>query len=292
MKALDLYQSSLRRLKEEQVPDAEIEASLILGHVLNLTRAQLFLSEDTIAQSLVKEHEKLLSRRLKREPLAYILGEHEFWSLPFYVNTDVLIPRPETEILLEIILQVLQGDDNDVHSETFQILDMGSGSGVIAVVLAIELQKSQVYSLDISFAAQKVAAQNAKRHEVDDRVHFINSKWLDGIGLKPTFDLIVSNPPYVAAETFVDLQPEIVNYEPRLALDGGAKGMEQIEMFAPLIADILNPEGRFFMEIGADQGELVMDLFDSLGSFESLVVYDDYAGLPRIFHARKARTTI
>lgn len=287
MKALDLYHSSLRRLKEVQVPDAEIEASLILGHVLNLSRAQLFLSEDIISQSLIKKHEKLLSRRLMREPLAYILGEHEFWSLPFYVNKDVLIPRPETEILLEIILQVLQGDGYDVQSESFQVLDMGSGSGVITVVLAKELQQSQIYSLDISFSAQKVASSNAKRHDVEDRISFVNSKWLDGISLQPTFDLVVSNPPYIASEMFVDLQPEILEYEPRVALDGGEKGMEQIKLFAPLIADILKTEGRFFMEIGADQGELVMELFDSLESFDSLVVYDDYAGLPRIFHARK-----
>jgi release factor glutamine methyltransferase len=287
MKALDLYHSSLRRLKEKQVPDAEIEASLILGHVLNLSRAQLFLSEDTISQSLIKKHEKLLSRRLMREPLAYILGEHEFWSLPFYVNKDVLIPRPETEILLEIILQVLQGDGYDVQSESFQVLDMGSGSGVITVVLAKELQESQIYSLDISLSAQKVASRNAKRHDVEDRISFVNSKWLDGISLQPIFDLVVSNPPYIASEMFVDLQPEILEYEPRVALDGGEKGMEQIKLFAPLVANILKTEGRFFMEIGADQGELVMELFDSLESFDSLVVYDDYAGLPRIFHARK-----
>jgi release factor glutamine methyltransferase len=288
MKALDLYQSSLRRLKEQQVPDAEIEASLLLGHVLNLTRAQLFLSEDPIAPSLIKEHEKLLARRLLREPLAYILGEHEFWSLPFYVNKDVLIPRPETEILLEIVLQVLQGDGYDITSEPFQILDMGSGSGVIAIVLALELQKSQIFSIDFSFAAQRVAHRNAERHDVSDRVQFINSRWLDGLQPKPLFDLVVTNPPYVAQETFADLQPEIVDFEPRLALDGGEDGMEQIRDFAPLVADVLKPDGRFFMEIGADQGEMVMELFDSFGSFDSLVVYDDYAGLPRIFHARRA----
>lgn len=287
MKALDLYQSSLRRLKEKEVPDAEIEASLLLGHVLNLTRAQLFLSENDIAPHLVKEFEKLLSRRLLREPFAYITGEQEFWSLPFFVSKNVLIPRPETEILLEVVLQVLQGDGRDVENDSFQVLDMGTGSGVISVVLARELQRSNVYSVDISFEAQKIAFQNAVRHGVDGRIHFIGSNWFDGIRLEPLFDLVVSNPPYVASETFPDLQPEVQGYEPRLALDGGEDGMKQIQFFAPNVADVLKPEGRFFMEIGANQGEMVMDLFESLGRFDSLIIYNDYAGLPRIFHARR-----
>ncbi|MBC8317065.1 MAG: peptide chain release factor N(5)-glutamine methyltransferase [Desulfobulbaceae bacterium] len=290
MKTLDLYQSSLRRLKEEGVPDAEIEASLLLGHVLNLSRAQLFLSENEIPPHLVREFEKILARRLLREPFAYIAGEQEFWSLPFHVSKDVLIPRPETEILLEVILQVLQGDDRNVDTVPFLVLDMGTGSGVISVVLAKELQRSSICSVDLSLDAQKIAFQNAVRHGVDDRIHFVNSNWLGGIRLEPLFDLVVSNPPYVASETFPGLQPEVQQYEPRLALDGGEDGMEQIHVFAPLVADILKPEGRFFMEIGADQGEMVMDLFESLGSFDSLVIYDDYAGLPRIFHARRIYT--
>jgi len=287
MKTLDLYRNSLRRLKEQEVPDAEIEASLLLGHVLNLSRAQLFLSENDIAPNLIAAHEKLLSRRLRREPFAYIVGEQEFWSLPFFVNKDVLIPRPETEILLEVVLQVLPGDDNVSESESFQVLDMGTGSGVIAVVLAKELSHSRVYSLDISLNAQKIALKNAIRHDVDDRIHLINSNWLGGLRLKPFFDLIVANPPYVAHDTFPELQQEVQQYEPRIALDGGEKGMEQIHLFAPHLAAVLKPSGRFFMEIGADQGELVMDLFDSQGSFDSLAVYDDYAGLPRIFHAQR-----
>jgi release factor glutamine methyltransferase len=287
MKALDLYQNSLRLLKEQEVPDAEIEASLLLGHVLNLSRAQLFLSENDIAPNLIVAHEKLLSRRLLREPFAYIVGEQEFWSLPFSVSENVLIPRPETEVLLEVVLQVLQGDDNDIESESFQVLDMGTGSGVIAIVLAKELCRSSIYSLDISLDAQKLALKNTIRHDVDARVHLINSNWLDGLRLTPFFDLIVANPPYVAHDAFPELQQEVQQYEPRIALDGGEKGMEQIRLFAPKLTSVLKPSGRFFMEIGADQGELVMDLFDSLGTFDSLAVYDDYAGLPRIFHAQR-----
>jgi release factor glutamine methyltransferase len=287
MKALDLYQNSLRRLKEQEVPDAEIEASLLLGHVLNLSRAQLFLSENDIAPNLIVAYEKLLSRRLMREPFAYIAGEQEFWSLPFSVSEDVLIPRPETEILLEVVLRILQGGDNDIESESFQVLDMGTGSGVIAVVLAKELSCSRIYSVDISLNAQKIALKNTRRHDVDDRIHLINSNWLDGFLLRPFFDLIVANPPYVAHDIFPELQQEVQQYEPRIALDGGEKGMEQIRLFAPKLAAVLKHSGRFFMEIGADQGELVMDLFDSFGTFDSLAVYDDYAGLPRIFHAQK-----
>ncbi len=286
MKALDLYQSAVNRLKEADVPDVEIEASLLLGHVLGLSRTQVFLHEEELPPSQIQKFEAFLSRRLSREPLSYILEEQEFWSLPFAVCKDVLIPRPETEILLEIALQVVAAGEGQEFSGT--VLDMGTGSGVIAIVLALELPKSQVCSLDISLAAQKVAMANAKRHGVSDRLSFVNSDWLGGIRLTPQFDLVVTNPPYVARETFEDLQPEVVGFEPHLALDGGLRGEEEITVFAGDLSKIIKPGGRFFMEIGADQAEFVMDLFGAFPEFDGLSIYEDYAGLPRIFHARRS----
>lgn len=285
MKTLDLYQSGVARLRAADIEDAEIEASLLLGNLLNLSRAQVFLHEGQLPDAVINDFEHQLSRRLTREPLAYILGEQEFWSLPFYVNKDVLIPRPETELLLEIVLQVLKGEEQELSS---RLLDMGTGSGVIAIVLALELPQALVTSLDISYAAQAVARKNAARHGVLDRVSFISSDWLTGIRRLPLFDLVVSNPPYVARETFADLQPEVSRFEPRLALDGGQGGGEVIARFAGEVSGVLKPGGRFFMEIGADQSHFVMDLFSSFAEFDGLTVYEDYAGLPRIFHARRS----
>jgi release factor glutamine methyltransferase len=285
MKALDLYQSGVRRLSQANIDDAEIESSLLLGHLLNLSRAGVFLHDEQLPDSVTHDFEQYLSRRLTREPLAYILGEQEFWSLPFYVNKDVLIPRPETELLLEIVLQVLKGEGQELSG---RLLDMGTGSGVIAIVLALELPEAFVCSLDISSAAQAVARKNAARHGVLDRVSFISSDWLAGIRKMPLFDLVVTNPPYVARETFAHLQPEVSRFEPRLALDGGQGGGEVIGRFAGEVAAVLKPGGRFFMEIGADQSHFVMDLFSSFSEFDGLTVYEDYAGLPRIFHARRS----
>jgi release factor glutamine methyltransferase len=286
MKALDLYQSAVSRLRAAEIEDAEIEASLLLGHLLNLSRAQVFLHEEPLPEALVADFENFLGRRLAREPLAYILGEQEFWSLPFYVNSHVLIPRPETELLLEIILQVLKGEEQEML--TGRVLDMGTGSGVIAIVLALELPGAVVTSLDISYAAQAVARKNAERHGVLERVSFISSDWLAAVRRTPLFDLVVTNPPYVARESFADLQPEVSRFEPRLALDGGQGGADVISRFAGEVAAVLKPGGRFFMEIGADQSQFVMDLFSSFAAFDGLTVYEDYAGLPRIFHARRS----
>ncbi|MCB2181086.1 MAG: peptide chain release factor N(5)-glutamine methyltransferase [Desulfobulbaceae bacterium] len=285
MKALDLYQSGLQRLKEADVPDAEIESSLLVGHLLNLSRAQVFLHEEELSANLIDTFEENLARRLQREPLAYILEEQEFWSLPFFVNKDVLVPRPETELLLEIALQVLKGEGQELRGS---LLDMGTGSGVISIVLALELPEFHVYSLDLSIAAQAVAKKNAERHGVADRIAFINSHWLSALRSQPNFELIVSNPPYVARESFEGLEPEVSHFEPRLALDGGKKGVEEIQSFATEISSVLKLGGRFFMEIGADQGDFVMDLFSGFPEFDSLCVYEDYAGLPRIFHARRS----
>jgi release factor glutamine methyltransferase len=286
MKALHLYQSGVKRLKDADIVDAELESSVLLGHLLHLTRAEVFLHEMEVPDEISQNFEQALNRRLTREPLAYILGEQEFWSLPFYVNNNVLIPRPETELLLETVLRFLRAEGRDRSS--CRILDMGTGSGVMAIVLALELPEALVSTLDISLPAQLVARKNAKRHGVMNRISFITSDWLAAIRSKPFFDLVVTNPPYVARESFAGLQPEVSRFEPRLALDGGQGGVDVLCRFAGELSAVLQPGGHFFMEIGADQANFVMDLFSSFPEFVGLIVYDDYAGLPRIFHARRS----
>ena len=286
MKVDELYQAAVRRLKGADIADADLEASFLLCHLLGCGRAQLFLDRQrSLPPSLVTEFEALLERRLRHEPLAYLLGEQEFWSLSFRVTPAVLIPRPETEQLIETVLTTVRG--SVPRPET--ILELGSGSGVIPVVLALELPAAMVYSLDRSFSAIAVAVTNARRHQVADRVRFINSDWYGGIRPDPMFDLVVTNPPYVAKSIRDTLQPEVRLHEPEMALYGGDDGTMDIDRIITGLGRVLKGGGWFFMEIGADQSEYALRRLRETGGFESIVVHDDYAGLPRIVQARRSR---
>ena len=199
MKIRDLYQNAIERLQEAKIPDAQLEVSILLCHLLKISRAELFLNEKILLPKMLDEFDELLRRRLRREPISYILGEHEFWSLPFKVTPDVLIPRPETEILIEIVLQIVKNSEEDYQGA---ILDIGTGSGAIAIALARELPAATVFSLDLSYSALQIAAGNVKRLQTRNRVHLLQSDLLQGIRDQPLFDLIVTNPPYVSKNEF------------------------------------------------------------------------------------------
>jgi len=275
----------MRRFREGGIPEAHIEAEILLGSVLKMGRSQLFLAAgNDFPDELHADFEKLVERRLAREPLAYILGEQEFWSLPFRVTRDVLIPRPETERLLELAIERARGIAPGFR---VPVLDFGTGSGVIAVVLARELKNVIVWSVDRSIAALRIAAENAKRHGVGERIRFLCADWMDALNPKPVFGLIVSNPPYVAIEELSALAPEVRDYEPRLALDGGEDGMASIKIIATHAISLLIPGGWLFMEIGAGQAGAVTDLFASLPGYENVRVHADYAGLPRVLEVQR-----
>lgn len=283
MKILDLYSKVKARLKAGSISESEIEAELLLEYVFNKTRVQLFLSGDEgVPEKKIQYLDELVTRRLKREPLAYILGEKEFWSLPFRVTPDVLIPRPETEQLLELIIQTCKEEHKFCEGS---ILDLGVGSGIISIVLALELTYSEVIAIDRSVEALKVAAYNAKQHGVEKKVQFVCADWLSALQRGQRFGLVVSNPPYVASEDFSLLQPEL-DFEPRWALDGGKQGFREIERIIPSLSEILIPGGWFFMEIGEKQGDYLVDRFAAMPEYDEIKVHKDYAGLPRIFQAR------
>ena len=283
MNVLDVYRSVAERLKSSGIEASETESALLLMHVLHKTRTELFLANRSIvAPGELDEIDKLLARRLQFEPLAYILGEKEFWSLPFKVTPDVLIPRPETEELLEKILQTIKNDHAPFKGP---ILELGVGSGVISIILALELPQSVVYGIDKSLAALKVAAYNAKLHNVAARIGFMCADWLNAIVAEKTYQLVVANPPYIASTALSGLQKEL-EFEPLAALDGGASGLVEMQCFLPEISRILLPGGWLFMEIGFDQKEFLLDYFSKLPEFHDVEVHMDYAGLPRIFQAR------
>ena len=279
-----LYLESVQRLAEAGVAEPEIEAALLLGHVLSYSRTQFFLA---LGQEISAQHlslfSKLLSRRLLREPLAYITGEQEFWSLPFAVSRKVLIPRPETEELLEKIFATVRQDGLPPGP----VLDLGVGSGAITVVLARELADRLVFGVDISLGALEVARENVRRHQVQPRVFLVNGDWLTAIRQSRKFALVVSNPPYIAATAMDSLQPEVRDFEPHGALNGGVGGLFDIRVLAAQVHGVLLPGGMFFMEIGADQQKAVLKIFSSFSEYDRLQVHLDLAGLPRIFQAHR-----
>jgi release factor glutamine methyltransferase len=294
MRVKELYNSAVHRLTAAAIIDPQLEARVLLGHTLRISPVQLFLTaEQEVAAPHVDRFEKLVARRLLREPIAYILGTCEFWSLSFRVTKDVLIPRPETEFLIEMVLQTVQQAGNAVRGP---IVDLGTGSGVIAVVLAREMSGwPEIYGVDCSLAALRVAKVNADLHRVAGRVRFINADLCTAFVANQQFGLIVANPPYVEHDLFAGdaalsdraLQPEVVLHEPRLALDGGRQGGEVMARIAAALPAMLKPGGWFFMEIGAGQTDYVMALFQAQACFEAMHVFHDYAGLPRVFQARR-----
>ena len=267
------------------IDSCRLDAELLLGHVLGMTRAQLVVAANSrLSRAQREQYEALLARRFRREPVAYITGRQEFWSLDFDVTPDVLIPRPETELVVEIALKLAA----DLRaSQPLRVLDMGTGSGAIAIALASELPRAQICAADCSIAALTVARRNAVRNGVADAIHFLQSDLFAGLGhLKDRFDLILSNPPYIRRSEIAQLEPEVSRWEPRGALDGGADGLDCYRRIAAGAFDYLSPNGATIVEIGADMNASVTALFVSAGAADAQV-YQDYSGKDRVVVARK-----
>lgn len=261
------------------IGSADLEARLLLQHVFGLNQAGLILHEaEEVTEEARARLAALASRRLDREPLAYILGEQDFWGRPFFVSPAVLIPRPETEIVLERAL--------DAAECVRTALDLGTGSGILAVSLALELGCA-VTAVDISEAALSVAARNAVRHGVAERIRLVQGDFFAPLPEDSRFDLLVSNPPYVSASEMAELAPEVGRFEPHLALNGGADGLDCLRVLAQSACRFLRPEARLFLEIGAGQASAAQQLFAALPScYADVEVFPDLAGHPRVLTAR------
>lgn len=287
MRVGELLRRGIAELEAVGVPDAAMDINLLLGHCLLMSRTQVYLAmEEQVPAVCEQQFLKFLTRRKRREPVAYILGEREFWSLPFRVTGDVLIPRPETEFLLETVLKTIK-----VHGlpDGF-LLDLCCGSGVIGIILALELQK-RVLATDLSGQALLVARENARRHGVEALVDFVQADLLSPMSRANRFSMVVANPPYVSrAEMREDLEPEVARYEPHLALDGGEDGMEIIRKIRHDLPRVLCHRGYIFMEIGAGQGKMIREIFsgcDENGDvFDPVEILSDYAGRARVLSAR------
>jgi release factor glutamine methyltransferase len=262
-----------RILAENNVEDAPLECEVLLRHALKISRTQLYLDLD---QELSPQQEKafwcLLQRRLNGEPTAYITRHREFYGLDFYVDPHVLIPRPESELLVEIALGLAK------NHPLSTIADIGTGSGAIAISLALELPQARIYATDISAAALKVALVNCQKHGVADRVHLLQGNLLEPV--PQPVDLIVANLPYVKKSQLARIGQ--ARFEPLLALDGGSDGRERIRQLCHQVGSKLQPSGSLLLEMGEGQRGTVTALLYSLFPKGKIEVVPDLSGIDRV----------
>jgi release factor glutamine methyltransferase len=263
------------------IEEAEADARLLIGHALHLDRARLIAQSDRILEAReVTVISALAARRLRREPVSRILGEKEFWSLPISVTPDVLVPRPETETVVEAALDFVIR--NGLRLEKLRVLDIGTGSGALLLALLKELPNAVGTGTDVSSAALDVARANATRCRLDIRCNFVICNIATGV--EGPFDLIVSNPPYIAHDEIATLAPEVRDYDPQVALDGGQDGFDAYRSIASDIKRILAPGGRLFVELGRGQDEQVRALFTKAGLSPG-IPRKDLAGITRVLGA-------
>jgi release factor glutamine methyltransferase len=273
-------------LQAKGISEPRAGAEVLLAHCLGCSRLELYLRHDQpLADGELSCYKTALKRRLAHEPTQYITGRQEFWSLDFLVSPAVLIPRPETELLVEAVLQHRR--QPEPAGEIPRILDVGTGSGILAVTLATQLPEAQVVAVDRSWAALKVARENARRHEAAGRVTWILGDLVAALAPKDNFDVVVANPPYVPTTDWEQLPPELKDYEPRLALDGGPDGLDVIRALVPAVAPLLRPAGLLALEVGQGQAEAVKELLDGQGAYAPAAIIPDYQRIGRVVLARR-----
>jgi release factor glutamine methyltransferase len=280
--------TGLEKLLAHHVPSAQLSAELLLMHVLDRDRAYLHAHpEAEVPADLAPRYFQFIDERATGKPAQYITGHQEFWGLDFEVTPDVLIPRPETEHTVETVL-ALAGRQGFAKNARLQIVDVGTGSGCIALALASELPHAVLFGADISRAALVVASNNAVRLDMAERVKFIESdllaRFLDS-DFEGTFDFVISNPPYVGAGDIESVQREVRDFEPRIAWGGLVRGDEIYRSLFPQALRALKPGGFVVVEIGYKMRDAVLALFDD--NWTGVEVIPDLAGIPRVVAAQK-----
>ncbi len=274
-------------LREKDIEEPRLCAEVLLAYQLKKTRIELYLEFDRpLNEFELNGFRSLIRRRIKREPLQYITGYREFWSLDFLVNPSVLIPRPETEILIEEVLK-LKKENLLPQSLKPKILDLCTGCGVIAISLAKEITLADIWASDISSNAINTANKNAKRHNVDSQIKFFQGDlWEPFQSFSNNFDIVISNPPYILTEMIQNLSPEIYLYEPKIALDGHENGMYFIQRIIKESWRYLKPGGWLLMEMAPDQTKKALSLLESLKFYDYSERIMDYR---KKFRAIKAQ---
>ena len=249
MNALELLNSGSYKLQKQKIKTHRIDSEILLSKVLNKSREQILIRlNQNMKNTEIFAFDNFIQRRLNKEPVAYIINEKEFWSKKFHVNKNTLIPRPETELLVEDLIKIYK-------NKNISLLDVGTGSGCIIISLLSELSNSKGVGIDISSRALKIAKQNALLHKVENKIKFYNKSIIKLFNCK--FDLIVSNPPYIDTKNIKNLDDDIKKYEPLIALNGGNDGLDVIKKVIYKAKEILKVNGKLAIEIGENQSSKV-----------------------------------
>ena len=274
----EVVQRTRAILEASGIPDARLEAEVMVTNVMQMYRQDLFSQQETaVSSSQEQEIDVIVQRRQKREPLAYILGYREFYGINLLVNSDVLIPRPETEALVEhALFMAMMG----METAELVIADVGTGTGAIAVNLGIHIPAARIYAIDNADSVLDVASYNIRAHNVADRVHLLSGNLLEP--LPEQVDLIVANLPYVPTERIPTLQPEI-QWEPVHALDGGPDGLDHIRALLQQAPQKLKSHGIILLELDPEQVPTVQELAQQLFPEAELSTEKDLAGMDRVF---------
>jgi len=269
-----MLSQAISALEKAGSESSKLDAELLLAHILGCSRLDLKTRDYTLNAAQEKQFQSFLERRIKREPMAYILGTKEFWSMDFKVSPAVLCPRPDTEILVQAALK----------TNPTRILDLGTGSGAIILSLLKELPHATGVGVDISQQALEIALKNAVNLGLASRVHFLLDSWCDG--LSGSFDLIVSNPPYIESAVIARLTPEVAEFEPKLALDGGMDGLDAYRVLIPQLQKHLKVNGWVVLEVGEGQAFAVQQLM-SEQKLENFSIIKDTQGIDRCVIAQR-----
>ena len=275
------WTSARDRLKAAGIDQPVLDARVLVEAAASATRTDILTDPYRVLDDeQVSTLDDYVERRIRRQPVSHIVGRKGFWKIMLGVTPDVLTPRPETEMLVGLGLQSFE------EFKSFTVLDLGVGSGAILLAILAERPAAKGLGVDVSEEALAVARDNAASLGLEGRAAFLRGDWTAGLG-DGTFDLVVSNPPYIASEVIETLEPEVRDHEPRLALDGGPDGLDAYRALASEVLRVLRPGGTFALEIGHDQGPLVEALMQAAGAAEVRVI-QDLAGKDRVVAGRKA----
>jgi release factor glutamine methyltransferase len=277
--------AAAKRLADQNIENARLDAEVLLAHVLGRDRAWVVAHfPDLLDDGFRSSYKDVIERRMRREPLQYITGTQEFWGLPFRVTPDVLIPRPETELIVEETVRRLLDIDTPL------MIDLCTGSGCVAVSLAQSIPQARIFATDNSAAALEVARENARWNGVADRIRFVEGDLfgpLEELDLGDRVHVITANPPYVRDSERLDLQHEVRDFEPGLALFAGPRGTEISERIIDTTPHYLRPGGSLIMEMGIGQAAALKKTAERTGAFFKIDIFKDLAGIERVLVAKK-----
>ncbi|MGA2801822.1 MAG: peptide chain release factor N(5)-glutamine methyltransferase [Verrucomicrobiota bacterium] len=297
MTVLEAIQKSADFLAQKGVESPRLQTELLLAHLLKMPRMKLYLNFERVLTPMeVDVLRKMIRRRGQREPLQHIVGSTLFCGLEIAVNPHALVPRPETELLAESGWQFLQGRagspqpaaarSENAPYQDLPVLDFGTGSGCIAIALAVKCPNAKIIATDISADALALAKQNAVRHNVTERIQFQQSDGFAALSGDARFDLIISNPPYIPSSEIITLQPEVRDFDPRVALDGGTDGLDFYRLIATQAAAFLKSDGKIMLEFGDGQADAIREIFEA-EKWIVEAVKEDYSHRARILIASK-----